>query len=41
MKISRRKFVIGLSTLSIALISGAGLKYKKNEIELFYLIMKI
>ena len=36
MKISRRKFVIGLSTLSIALISGAGLKYnKKNNIELF------
>jgi hypothetical protein len=36
MKLSRRKFVIGLSTLSIALISGVGLKYnKKNNIELF------
>lgn len=36
MKLSRRKFVLGLSTLSIALISGAGFKYyKKNKIELF------
>jgi hypothetical protein len=36
MKLSRRKFVLGLSTLSIVLISGVGLKYyKKNKIELF------
>jgi hypothetical protein len=36
MKVSRRKFVLGLSTLSIALISVVGLKYKKkNKIELF------
>ena len=36
MKVSRRKFVLGLSTLSIALISVVGLKYiKKNLIELF------
>lgn len=40
MKLSRRKFVLGLSTLSIALISGVGFKYykkyyKKNKIELF------
>ena len=36
MKISRRKFVIGLSTLSITLISVVGIKYKKsNKIEIF------
>ena len=36
MNINRRKFVLGLSTLSIALISVVGLNYnKKNKIELF------
>ena len=36
MKINRRKFILGFSALSIALISGAGLKYKKkNKIEIF------
>ncbi|MDB3897596.1 hypothetical protein N9327_00255 [Candidatus Pelagibacter sp.] len=36
MKLSRRKFVLGLSTLSIALISGIGFKYKKkNKLNLF------
>jgi hypothetical protein len=36
MKVSRRKFVIGLSTLSITLISVVGIKYKKsNKIEIF------
>jgi len=31
MKLSRRKFVLGLSTLSIALISGLGLNQKKKK----------
>jgi hypothetical protein len=36
MKLSRRKFILGLSVISIALISGAGLKYKKkNKIQIF------
>ena len=36
MKLSRRKFVLGLSTLSIALISGVGLnRKKKKKIQIF------
>ena len=36
MKINRRKFILGFSALSIALISGVSLKYKKkNKIEIF------
>ncbi len=37
MKLSRRKFVLGLSTLSVALISGVGLNKfsKKNKIAIF------